>query len=46
MHYRGTEKAWWHSKQANGRGGAVGWLQSARSIGSAIKQWEEGDIGK
>jgi len=45
IHYRGIQKAWWHSKQANGRG-AVGRSQSARNIGSGIKQWEEGDIGK
>ena len=46
MDYRGTEKAWWHSKQPDGSGGDVGWSQSARSIGSGTKQWEEGDIGK
>jgi len=44
--YRGTEKDWWQSQQANGRGGTVGWSQPARSKGSGIKQWEEGGIRK
>jgi hypothetical protein len=46
LHYTGIEKVWWQSKQANGRGGAVGWSQPARSITSGIKQSEEGDLRK
>lgn len=45
MYYTGIEKAWSQSKQANERGGAVGWSQPARSIGSGITQREEGDLG-
>jgi hypothetical protein len=46
LYYRGTEKAWWQSKQAIGRGDVVGWSQPAKNIRSGIKQWEEGDIRK
>jgi hypothetical protein len=46
VYCRGIEKAWWQSKEANGRGGAVEWSQPARSIESGTKQWEEGDITK